>query len=508
MKTIENNIAPSLDAIRKNSLLFGYIAVKKGYATSEQVKDALLKQESIFRTKQGKKMVGDMLVESGILTKDQQQIILKEQLALIAQKGSKSGDTVEEEKKEPEENQAINVTLSEDKMEAWIKILPPPPLNSNGSENLDDQEEKLLEKKKQKPITLILIKSELRKKGVVNGILSDAILQSHIDRKDDLFLAAVGEYKCSQRAEYQLGDIVRNIGDSDNLPTVSDSTIKRDKTLAQVKSANIEIKLIDIFGKISQLKDGDSSFLLRCGCWVALSEDGLRAVSVQSGYPALSIESKLYIFPVVNVIADADIRFGQIDPYASLNVSGVLTGAYPVNAGQIKAVEIRGATVSSIGDISVDVGIIGSKIKTQGSVRAKYIHNSRIEAFGDVFVEHEIIDSTIIISGECNVSAGRVVASKIFAKMGVKATRIGSNITEPCYINVGCEEHIALKLIEINRQINKAQKELDDLILEKEAISQSIKELFKKMVKIKGSYDQVKSNFVKLSQEINIDSQE
>ncbi|MBF0243500.1 MAG: hypothetical protein HQK64_13625, partial [Desulfamplus sp.] len=132
MKTIENNIAPSLDAIRKNSLLFGYIAVKKGYATSEQVKDALLKQESIFRTKQGKKMVGDMLVESGILTKDQQQIILKEQLALIAQKGSKSGDKVVEEKKEPEENQAINVTLSEDKMEAWIKILPSPP-DLNGS---------------------------------------------------------------------------------------------------------------------------------------------------------------------------------------------------------------------------------------------------------------------------------------------------------------------------------------------------------------------------------------
>ncbi|MBF0242246.1 MAG: DUF342 domain-containing protein [Desulfamplus sp.] len=329
-----------------------------------------------------------------------------------------------------------------------------------------------------------------------------------VSAKPFISSATVGEYKCSQGAEYQFGDIVGNIGDSVNLPTVSDSTIKRDKTLAQVKSANIEIKLIDIFGKISQLKDGDSSFLLRCGCWVALSEDGLRAISVQSGYPGLSIESKLYIFPVVNVIADADIRFGQIDPYASLNVSGVLTGAYPVNAGQIKAVEIRGATVSSIGDISVDVGIIGSKIKTQGSVRAKYIHNSRIEAFGDVFVEHEIIDSTIIISGECNVSAGRVVASKIFAKMGVKATRIGSNITEPCYINVGCEEHIALKLIEINRQINKAQKELDDLILEKEVISQSIKELFKKMVKIKGSYDQIKSNFVKLSQEINIDSQE
>ncbi|MBF0413761.1 MAG: DUF342 domain-containing protein [Desulfamplus sp.] len=517
------------DEIRKSSALFGYIAIKKGYSTDQQIKYALAKQQRLFREKNIKQMVGDMLVESGVLTKEQQQIILKYQRAAKIDKDSKDKEGREKDSKEKEfidknsreqdrdketqnskkekieqydiENENIKITVSANSMEAWVQVIP----YSNESEN---------------EVTLSSIKSELKKKRVINGLLGDAILLCHIDRKDDFFPVAVGNYIFTHLPEYQfdfnsrsshLINRINNAG-SGNIPTdrpliiaapvISDTPIKRNKSLAFMKSDQVAIKTQDVFGNTSVVRDCDLSVLLRCGSWCSMSEDGANILSDQSGYPALSIEGKLYIFPVVNVLEDADLRFGPINQYASLNVAGVLTGAYPVNAGQIRAREIRGANVSSIGDISVEIGITGCRIKTQGNVRAKYIHKSRIEAFGDVVVEHEIIDSTIIISGSCSASSGRIIASKISAKMGVTAAGVGSNITEPCYINAGCEEHIVLKSLDISRQIGNVRKELDSIMEEKALLEQQIKEIFKKMVELKIIHDRAKAKSIELNEEV------
>ncbi|MBF0234528.1 MAG: DUF342 domain-containing protein, partial [Desulfamplus sp.] len=340
-------------------------------------------------------------------------------------------------------------------------------------------------------ITPATIKAALEKKGVKTGILSDAVLQSYIDQKEDYFQAAVGEYCYSQKAEYKFN--------SDTL--VSDIALKKNKTVASVESGYTKTRGKDVFGKTVELPD---SSLLRCGKGVYLSEDGTQAISDQSGYPAISLDGRLYIFPVINVIGDADACFGPIEPYASVNVAGTLTGAYPVNAGQVKAGEIRGATLSSIGDVTVEVGINRSRIKTQGSVHAKYIHNSRIEAFGDVFVEHEIIDSIIIISGECNAPTSRIIASKISAKGGVIAAAVGSNVTEPCYITAGCEDHIVFKSRQITDQIRNARKELDELIEARAELEHNINEIFKKMVELKAVHDRAKAAFVEYSQNIGI----
>ncbi len=493
-KKAEISMEKPFDDIRKSSALFGYIAIKKGYATEQQIKYVLAKQQRLFREKNIQQMVGDMLVESGVLTKEQHQVILKYQQAATVDKEKTDNKKIVEKTDEQNQinqtsqindsgfnNELIKIDISSDSMEAWVQIVPP----------FNELEDK---------VTLLQVKSELKKQGVADQILSDSILQSHINRKDELFLAAVGHYGYGDLIEYQF-DI--NIKPP---PIINDTLIKRNKTLAFVKSNKsnqVKIQYKDVFGKTSAA-DRDASFPLRCGMWCSIpEEDSSRVISDQSGYPALSIEGKLYIFPVVNVLEDADLRFGPVDPYANLNVTGVLTGAYPVNAGQIQAREIRGAVISSIGGISAEIGITRCRIKTQGSVKAKYIHNCRIEAFGDVVVEHEIIDSTIVTSGHLDVSKGRIVASRIFAKMGVSAARVGSKITEPCRINIGSEEHIVLQSLEIRSRIINVQKELDDLIRQKESVGQQIKDTFKQMVELKAAHDRVKSKLNQLADNIN-----
>jgi len=530
--------------IKKKSDHFGYVAVQKGYATPQEVKHALKKQLLLFREKKIKKMIGDILVEAGVLTKEQQQIIVKEQQVVSQlQELNAEEQKISELKKEfspppkvennkaveniEDQTETVEVIVSPNAIDAWIKVVAD--TNTSDSTLLasttdsslpnasdSDLPEPMLQKK---PITLTSIKATLKKNGVISGILSDAILQCHIDRKDSFFPAAVGEYLYSDMPEYEF-----------NLEShVGDTLLKKNKTVAFLKSDKIETRIEDVYGRrvefaspvqfISSngqnppLDDHNSQYIaqqklipddhpvFRCGNGVTLSEDGMRVLSNQSGYPAISVEGRLHILPVVNVIEDADMRFGPVNPYASLNVAGILTGAYPVNAGQVKAREIHGAALSSIGDISVEVGIIGSRIKTQGSIRAKYIHNSWIEAFGDVVVEHEILDSTIIISGRCNSPGSRILASRISAKSGIIVAAVGSYLTEPSDISAGCEEHIVRQSLQITRQINSVRKELDEMMETKENLEHKIKETFKNMVELKGVYDRAKAKSLEFSED-------
>ncbi|MBF0468464.1 MAG: DUF342 domain-containing protein [Desulfamplus sp.] len=535
--------------VRKKSELFGYIAVEKGYATQKEIKSALARQQQLFREKRVRKMVGDILVESGILTRTQQRIIADEQknaaddknIAINDKSIAVAGDqqisvseqnrpvsgtdqhadklkkinpgtsslphqsrssphqfrslphqsriTKESEKEEPK-NIAVEVTP--DKMEAWVKIIYNNPSPSDSS--VPWQPDSLVESStelKTKLVTPADIKTALEKKGVRTGILRDAVLQCHIDQKQDFFPAAFGEYIYSKTLEYQF-----NFD-----KTASDITFKKNRSVASVDSGDLNIKGKDIFGNSVEFPDLP---LFRCGKGVFVSEDGTQAISLHSGYPAISLDGRLYIFPVINVLGDADTHFGQIEPYASVNVSGTLTGAYSVNAGQIKAGEIRGATISSIGDIAVEVGINRSRIKTQGNLYAKYIHNSRVESFGDVFVEHEIIDSTIIISGKCHAPKSRIIASRISAKGGIVAAGVGSDVTEPCLLAAGGEEHIALMSRQITDQIRNARKELDELMESKSEMEHNIKEIFRKMVELKAVHDRARSAAVEYSQHADI----
>lgn len=584
---------------RRRSEQFGHIAIEKGFATQDEVKHALAQQQKLFRAKRARKMVGEILVESEVITKEQQQVIAREQQQFsinetasvknrirsdVNNEVNSDTDTIQPDtttganiskagyldiKANGIDPDNIEVIVSKNTMEAWIKV--PSDLYSqvaiisekNNSNSISDQpgsgitssEKQEFTLQKPMPVLLESIKAALEKKGVKNGICSNAILQSHIDLKDTFFPAAVGDYQYSPVPEYQFS--------FDHL--VNDSILRRNKTLAFMKSGQIKTTTTDVFGKKSrQLISVESLYsdsgisasgehddaplskkndltpsngtlntthskepgelsidnitasstirntpaptnrhpVFRSGNGVIISADGLRVLSDQSGYPALSLNRKFYIFPVVNVLADADMRFGRIDGYASINVSGTLTGAYPVNAGQIRARETDGAQISSIGDISVEIGINRSRIKTQGNVRAKYIHNSRIEAFGDLYVEHEIIDSTIIISGACHADKSRIIASRISAKMGIVAAGVGSDVTEPCHISAGCEDHIVLQSREITRQIDNVKKELDDLMESRELLKQKIKDLFKKMVEFKITHDRAKASYLEFSQKI------
>ncbi|WDP84257.1 MAG: DUF342 domain-containing protein [Desulfobacter sp.] len=206
-----------------------------------------------------------------------------------------------------------------------------------------------------------------------------------------------------------------------------------------------------------------TDFTVRCGSDTRRSKEKTCILAAKTGIPAISVERHLYIHPRINVLEDADQRYGPLEAYADLTVSGIITGAYPVTAGNLRAREIRGAKIEAIGDIHVNMGITDAVIRAQGDVHARYLHNCTIETFGNVYVKNEIFDSDIRCSGRVDSPNCRAIASEIYAKKGVVLAGIGSKKTLPCKIFAGSEHHILTQERQIKKQINLAREQINRL---------------------------------------------
>lgn len=476
--------------LKEKSEKFGVLAVKMGYTTQKEVNDALKKQHLEFRQSKIKKIIGDILVESQAITPGQRDAIAEEQQRLyklnlkkingpnkalenINSNGTQQPRKIQEsiDNKKPHDH-SIEVIIPENCMEAWVKLSDTTP----GKVSLDE------------------IKTRLYEKNVTFGIYNDSMLQSFIESKKNLFMAAEGKSPSVNKntgIKYlfntQEGQMPSNGKDTD-------VKIKKGETIAVLGIEDIDGSGRNIFGRqTNRYVDGSHKPpVFRCGKGTRISKDNTKAFAGQSGFPFLSIEKKLYILPVTNVLEDADLKFGPIEEFSNINVSGILTGAFPVKAGRITAREIRGTRIQALKDIVVKVGITDARIRTQGNVYAKYIHNSTIEAFGDVIVEHEIIDSTITISGKCKAAKSRIIASTISAKQGIIAAGAGSNVTEPCILGAGREDHIISEINMISYKIELEEKKLTELNKKKKSLKQKEEKIFKKMANLKHFYDRVK----------------
>ncbi|MCP4119763.1 MAG: DUF342 domain-containing protein [Desulfobacteraceae bacterium] len=438
--------------IRDLDKVFAATVVEKGFATTEQVDTSLKSQVIEFKRQGIIRLLGDIMVEKGVLTHGQRDQILAEQNRMETVPVQEAVGTAP--------GPRIDILIADDAMEAWVEM----------------------PKTKEPVPTLAGIKAALAGKGINHGVL-DALIQCCMDKKMPRFMVAkgdlpllAGETEVNCLFETQPGET------GENLPG---ARVERGEPLATLGRVETTTRGRDVFGNSVEKELHHRISAFTCGRGARPSKENHKVFAGTRGIPFLSLLGSLYVFPEVNVIDDADLKFGPIQEFSAIKVSGILTGAYPVHAGRVDAREIRGADIVSLGDISVSIGITNAVIKTQGSVRAKYIHNSTIEAFGDVIVDHEILDSTITISGRCSASKSRIIASGISAKGGVVAGAVGSDVTVPCRISAGREDHLVIELERIDIRMERVTEELDKLEKRAGELDGESKRLFEKMVEIK-----------------------
>lgn len=431
---------------------FAASLTEKGLATEREVAIAQRVQEEEFEKKNTLKVLGDVMVSMAFITEEQKNIILMDQNRSV-------GTATESEVKEPN----IQVIISPDKMMAGIKI---------GTNYLSET-------------TVPDIKNLLKSHGITNGIYSDALLQSQLNLGNLNFAVARSDFSSKLiTAKKFIFHLETNL-------TERGEKRKGDTLVEQDLSPNTLV-VKDVFGKESHQDCGQKT-VIRCGTGTRLSQDGASFLAAKTGIASLSIEGKLFVHPIIHVLEDADLRYGPLEPYANLSISGVLTGAYPITAGTIKAREIRGARIESIGTIRVDVGITDTIIRSQGDIHARYLHNCQIETFGNVYIKNEIFDSKITCSGKIDSPGCRIISSRLFAKRGVSLAGAGSEKTKPCTISSGGEHHLLEIGRSIYQEIDRLSSKLETLKGKKEEQKQLSKKIFQKMIELKIFHDRAKT---------------
>jgi len=436
---------------------FAASVIEKNMASEREVKIAQKVQEEAFEEEKKIRILGDIMVELNYLTENQKNLILKEQERI---------EKIDEIAPEP----VIRVRISPDQMEALIQI-----------------------KKKKKSIHLQDVKQALESSGIRYGVYPDAILQCNLDMENTEFIAAKQDFSLelikAKRAFYHF--------DTSRIDT---EIKKKGATLVEQRIGGDTYLKKDLFGNnIEQTKGHDFTF--KCASGTRLSKDNTKAFAGKTGFPSLSIERKLYIHPAINVLENADLKYGPLEMYANINISGVLTGAYPVTAGEIIAREIRGAHIEAIGSVRSKIGITDSIISAQGDIHARYLHNCKIETFGNVYIKNEIIDSKVFCSGKIDSAQCRVVSSTLYGKNGIELAGVGNSKTKGCVLGAGTEHHILEKTRQINIEIKNISQQLDELKEKRDTQGHFAKKTFQKMIELKIFHDRAKDKKRKLSYE-------
>ncbi len=542
--------------VKRDGEEFGRIAVEKGMAVRQDIEKALSFQLTEFRRAKLKKLIGDILVGEGAITLKQRNQILKEQAEIkqraseifekevpdtdlslyekkflqirsldktfsekIVEKGlatRRQVDLAQEKQKEAfEKSETISPvgdimvkhgTITPENRDAVLNRQkhPRPAERKTGKKKItlktahfDMMAVVRTDLSDKETATVREIKHLLQEHGVSFGLLSDAVLQCFLENRAAEFPVAYGEFPHEKRER-----LTTYLFDTEDRKRES---VRKGRTIADLGSGGRHLTGKNIYGDPVEnrlFKDLDLD-LSRCRSGTRLSNDRTKVIASKSGVPSLSLEKNFFVHPFVSLLEDADLRSGPLESYADISISGTLTDAYPVTAGKITANEIRGADVEAVRDVVVETGITGAHIKSQGNVSAAYIKNSTIEAFGDVIVRHEIIDSKIVVSGRVEAGTSRIIASGISAKNGITAGGVGSEVTEPCVLMAGREDHIVSAASHIARRIEVARKELDELESRQKEKTERADHLFKKMSDLKRFHDSVEGRKEKIVTGVN-----
>ncbi len=485
---------------------FGSRALKKGFITKSQIEVALGLQAKEFQKTHSCRFIGEIMVDQGMITEEQRQIVLKEM------------EHIEKKESDPVKSMVSGVEVEDNH-----KLSDNRPKNGSFQQNgtLDNSiiEEgqpvafdSTIERGK---IQLMVSTNRLEAKIVATGNLSTPFTMEEVDNllenaginyelvdktKVDFFLKTISnknnELVVAKGENSTPGKdaVIKYFFNSDYLKACrinEDGTVdyKDRGVVPHVNSGDLIAEKIpaqegkdgfDVYGRqIPFIVPEDKNITFESG--VELSKDGLKAFANVDGQPNITVTGKLSVFDEFNVKGDVDYRTGNIEFNGNINVDGVVKDGFSVRGGNLTVKEIQKAEIYLKGNLTVNGGIFGAAIQTEGQVIAKYIKDANIKSYGDVVVDKEVFNSKIRTSGKCVIERGRIISSLVTAKEGIEAKEIGTDVSSPCTIKVGQDEHIRKVIQGFDFKINQRKKELEGEQAQYEKLLEEQKELHNKL---------------------------
>ncbi len=465
-------LAAKAISIRQKEYKFGAIALAKGFINKSVLDLALEDQEQDIKSRQKPRLIGDMMVEAGLLTVRQRDYILKLQNRVSKASAPESADTkdagkatktdaAKESRKKVDKEEEVTL-LEPEIIVGGVKLQVSSDFMAAFLSKTDEFDEDIMATD---------IKEDLFEKGIVSGLMPDDMIDGFIKSsgfKTQSFRIAKGIRPIQgldAKVEFFFNTDYLKAGGMDEegnidfkergeIPLVEKGTVLAEKT------PRVEARWgQNIYGDEVATEKGED-VALRFGKGTVLSEDGLKLLANVRGYPKYSLAGMIFVHEAYVTSGDVDFETGHIDFDGNVNVKGCIKSGFNVKGNDVTTVELDGGSVEADGDLKVAGGINEGKIYARGSVYAKFIHNSEIVCMGDVHVQKEIVDSTIESSGSCIIANGKLISSRVTAKMGLSARNIGTQMASPSTIKVGHDAFTEKELKKNKARVAKIKEEI------------------------------------------------
>ena len=505
--------AKTLD-LRQKEMKFGNIAVDKGFINQSVLQLVLEEQEERIRKKKGICLIGDMLVEAGLISEKQRDYIL------ILQKRNR-----EENRKNEAEAAALEKEVQTGKKEAdgvsgnaeeasalkeaeiitgGVKLAVSYDLMAAFLSKTDAFEEHL---------TVTDLKEALLEKGIILGVVADEMLEGFIRSsgfKTKSFRVAKGSppvYGKDARVEFFFNVDYLTVGgmtedgtidykERGEVPHVAQGTVLAEK-IPMVESRNGR----NIYGD-DIISDPAKDVVLKLGKGARLSEDGYKVLAAVDGFPKYTLSGHFFVHDVYITEGDVDYETGHIQYDGNVDIKGRVKSGFKVSGNDISAIEVDGGILKAGGDIMVVGGINEARIYARGNIYAKFIHQSDVSCMGNVVVQKEIVDSQVKAAGSCLLENGKLISSELSAKMGVTIRNIGTDMTEPCTIQVGRDGFTAKELESIKKKIDDLKGEIQAIEEKKESLKKEHLTVQKQITELAQTQDRAQLDEQKVQAEI------
>ena len=440
--------------IRRRDRRFCESALKKGLASQDAVASALEGQMRAFNKSKTVWPIGDVLVQAGVLTEEQKETIRAKQKDPGQELSAPEPETETDESGTAPTDQppGLTLTVTKDGLAAYVST----PEGSPAEVSKEG------------------LRTFLEEKGITQGIVDDAamsrLLASEQLQKNGIQVAegrppemgTASSVKYAFEVSHTRVGTVTQGGAVDFKEKGEVPYVEKGGLLAEKVPGRSGKPGVDVYGNaISPQKTKDKK--LRCGAGAQLSEDGLKVSAIVVGEPKVSFGGKISVLSEHKITGDVGPETGHVDFPGHISIAGTVQDGYRVTGGNISAKEILKAHIDALGNVTVAGGITGATIKAEGDVTAKYIQNSTILAFGNVTAEKEIIASQVSTSGACKVSRGKILTSRITAKQGIEGMEIGTEVSSPCKLKIGVDDHVEQELKDIGITVAGLKEDLQDL---------------------------------------------
>lgn len=199
------------------------------------------------------------------------------------------------------------------------------------------------------------------------------------------------------------------------------------------------------------------------------SEDGLKLFAAIDGHVVFQ-EGRLHVLPVFEVSGDVDYSTGNINFVGSVVVRGSVKPGFEVRAGG--DVEVMGVVEEGLifaeGSVKVRGGVKGggkARIEAGGDVEVAFLEQAQVDCRGSFLSHGPVMHSQVSAGGwiRCEGKRGMIVGGSLRASEGISCEVLGSEMGTRTVVEVGVDPRLLEELRKLEEAIKEASSRLSEV---------------------------------------------